>query len=233
MIENYIVNYPLYVFWGTLPSLIWLNFYLRKDSHPEPKPMVLKIFFFGMLITVPAIFLETVIFRRFGKLNFSSFTISILNIFLGVALVEEFLKFLVVKWRVFDNPELNEPVDTMLYMIISALGFAAGENLLIFFPLKSIFLSQIVGVSLIRFLGATFLHALSSAIVGFFIGLSFFRKKERIKLISFGLFLAILLHGLYNFSIMEIEGNLRILISFFLLLSSAIFVSFGFKKLKK
>ena len=195
--------------------------------------MVLKIFFFGMLITGPAIFLEMAIFEVFGKLNFSSFTILILNIFFGAALIEESLKFLVVKWQVFNNPELNEPVDTMLYMIISALGFAAGENLLILFPLKSTFLSQIVGVSLIRFLGATFLHALASAIVGFFIGLSFFRKKERVKLISFGLFLAILLHGLYNFSIMEMRGSLRVLIPFFLLLTSAIFVSFGFKRLKK
>ena len=227
------MTYLLYFIFALLPSIIWLLFYLRKDAHPESNRMILKIFFFGMLITGPAIFLEMAIFEVFGKLNFSSFTILILNIFFGAALIEESLKFLVVKWQVFNNPELNEPVDTMLYMIISALGFAAGENLLILFPLKSTFLSQIVGVSLIRFLGATFLHALASAIVGFFIGLSFFRKKERVKLISFGLFLAILLHGLYNFSIMEMRGSLRVLIPFFLLLTSAIFVSFGFKRLKK
>lgn len=230
---NYILNFPLYIFFGTLPSLIWLNFYLRRDVRPEPKPMILKIFFWGMLITLPAIFFETAIFEEFGKLNFSPLTISILNIFLGVALVEEFLKFLVVKEKVFNDPELNEPVDTMIYMIIAALGFAAGENLLILFPFRSTFLTKIVGVSLLRFLGATFLHALSSAIVGFFIGLSFFRKKERLKLISFGLSLAIILHGFYNFSIMRIEGNLKILIPATLLLISAIFVSYGFKKLKQ
>lgn len=230
---NYILNYPFYVIFGILPSLIWLIFYLRKDTYPEPKSMVLKIFFFGMLATLPAIFLEMAIFKGFGKLNFSPLTTLILNIFLGVALVEELLKFSVVKWRVFDHPELNEPVDAILYMIIAALGFAAGENLLILFPLKSTFWHQIIGVSIIRFIGATFLHALASGIAGFYIGLSFFRKEERIKLISFGLILAILLHGFYNFSIMELKGDWRVLIPVFLLLSSAIFVSLSFKKLKK
>jgi len=149
-----------------------------------------------------------------------------------VALVEEFLKFLVVKEKVLRNPEFDEPIDAMIYMIISALGFAAGENILILVPLKYTLFSEIFGVSLLRFLGATFLHALCAAIIGFFIGLSFFEEKRRGKLIFFGLTLAILLHGFYNFSIMKGEGSLKLLVPLLLLLIAAIFVSFGFKKLK-
>jgi len=230
---NYILNYPLYILFGTLPSLIWLNFYLRRDVRPEPKSMILKIFFFGMLVTLPAIFFETAIFKEFDKLNFSSSTIFILNTFFGVALVEEILKFLVVKEKVLIDPEFDEPVDAMIYMIVAALGFAAGENLLILFPLKSTFLKEIVGVSLIRFLGATFLHALASAIIGFFIGLSLRPRRKEWNLIFFGLFLAILLHGFYNFSIMRVGEGLKIFIPPTLLIISAIFVSFGFKRLKK
>jgi len=230
---NYFLNYPIYVFFGTLPSLIWLNFYLKRDVRPEPKLKVLKIFFFGILSTMPAIFFETAIFGLFSKLNFPSLTIFILNIFLGVALVEEILKFLVVKLEVLNDPDFDEPIDAMIYMIISALGFAASENILILFPLKSSFLSQILGISLLRFLGATFLHTLCTAITGFFIGLSFFEKKARRKLIYLGLTLAILLHGFYNFSIMKMGEGLKVLIPPTLLIISAIFVSFGFKRLKK
>lgn len=228
-----VLDLPIYIFFGILPSLIWLIFYLRKDVRPEPKSMILKIFFYGILITLPAIFLEIAIFEEIGKLNFSFQAISILNIFFGVALVEETLKFLVVKEKVFESPELDEPVDTMIYMIVAGLGFAAGENLLILFGLKSTIFGQLLEVSLLRFLGATFLHALSSAIVGFYIGLSFFRKKERLKLISFGLFLAICLHGFYNLSIIIGEGMFKILIPTVLLILAAFFVSFGFKKLKE
>ena len=229
---NEVLSYPLYIVFGTLPSLIWLNFYLRRDVKPEPKLMILKIFCYGMLATLPAIFFETAIFGELSKLNFSPTPVTILNIFLGVALVEEFLKFLVVKEKVLRNPEFDEPIDAMIYMIISALGFAAGENILILVPLKYTLFSEIFGVSLLRFLGATFLHALCAAIIGFFIGLSFFEEKRRGKLIFFGLTLAILLHGFYNFYIMKGEGSLKLLVPLLLLLIAAIFVSFGFKKLK-
>jgi len=241
---NEVLSYTLYIVFGILPSLIWLNFYLRRDVGPEPKLMILKIFCYGMLATIPAIFLETAIFGEFSKLNFSSSVIFILNIFLGVALVEESLKFLAVKFGVLKNPEFDEPVDAMIYMITAALGFAAVENVLILLNLKP--LSEIFGVSLFRFLGATFLHTLSSGICGFFIGLSFFDTPEgprqggaygagrrRWKLVSLGLVLAILLHGFYNFYIMKGEGSLKILIPFLLLTIAAIFVSFGFKKLRK
>jgi len=233
-----VFSYPIYIVFGILPSLIWLSFYLRRDVNPEPKLMILKIFCYGMLVTLPAIFLETAIFGEFSKLNFSSSVIFILDIFLGVALVEEFLKFLVVKEKVLRDPEFDEPIDAMIYMIIAALGFAAGENILILLPLHSLsgypaFFSEIFGVSLLRFLGATFLHALASAIIGFFIGLSLRPRRKEWSLIFFGLILAILLHGLYNFSIMKGEGSLKLLIPLLLLSIAAIFVSFGFKKLKK
>jgi len=228
---NEVLSYSIYIVFGILPSLIWLSFYLRRDVNPEPKLMILKIFFYGMLASLPAILFEKAIFGEFSKLNFSSLVIFILNIFLGVALIEEFLKFLVVKFGVLKDPEFDEPVDAMIYMITAALGFAAAENVLILFQLKP--LGEIFEVSLFRFLGATFLHALSSGICGFFIGLSFFNTKGRGKLVSIGLFLAILLHGFYNFYIMNGEGSLKLLIPFLLLLISAIFVSFGFKRLKK
>jgi len=228
---NYL-NYPIYIFFGLFPSLIWLNFYLRRDVRPEPKLMIVKVSFFGFLAILPAFFLETAIIREFGKLNLSPFLLSTLDIFFGVALVEEFLKFLVVKDKVLIDPEFDEPVDAMIYMISAALGFAAGENLLVLFPLKFSVLPQIFSISLLRFLGATFLHTLASGILGFFIGLSLRPRGKKWQLIFIGLALAILLHGFYNFSIMELEGNLKILIPSTLLIISAFFLSFSFKKIK-
>ncbi len=246
---NYILlNYSLYIFFGILPSLIWLQFYLRKDAKPEPKRMILKIFVYGMLLTIPAIFLEKAFFELKIS-NFSPFGVSVLNIFLGVALVEEYLKFLLIKSKILNDPEFDEPVDAMIYMIVAALGFAGAENLLVLFStgiqqsagggfllplLTPVFLKKIFEISLLRFLGATFLHALSSAIVGFFIGLSFFEKEKRGRLISIGMILAVLLHGFYNFSIIELRKGLEtLIIAFFLLVTAAMFVSFGFKRLKR
>ncbi len=228
------MSYPLYIFFGIIPSFIWLIFYLRKDVHPESNRQIIKIFFYGMLAALPAIFLEMGILGETKKLNLPSTFISILNIFIGVAFVEEFLKYLVVREKVFNSAELDEPIDVVLYMIIVALGFAASENILILFSLGPTFLfGEAFSISIFRFLGATFLHALSSGMLGYFLALSFYETRNRGKFLLLGLGIATLLHGLYNFSIIEIEGNLSFLIPTIILLSLAIFLTFGFKRLKK
>ena len=232
------MSYPLYILFGVLPSIIWLLFYLRKDVHPEPKLMVLKIFFYGMLVAIPAVFLEMGVFKGFAQLgkllSWSPFLITILNTFCGVALIEEVLKYLVVQSKVLKNPEFDEPIDAVLYMIIAALGFAALENILILFRLGPGFLiSRTIEVSAFRFLGATFLHALCSGTVGYFLALSFFEMKNRLIFLSLGLGISIILHGLYNFAILKIEGVLQFLIPIIILISLAAFLSFSFKKLKK
>jgi len=219
----------LYLF-GFLPSIIWLLFYLRKDTHPESNSMILKVFFLGMVFAFLAIILE-ILFR---KLNFKNLSYGfLLNIFIGGALIEEYVKYLTIKVSVFKNSELDEPVDLMLYMIISALGFAALENILKIVPFSHLEISDILGITIVRFISATFLHALCSGILGYFLALSFFDIKNRKKLLLIGFTGAVGLHGLYNLVIMRMEGFLKFYLVFLILIILAIFISLGFKKLKK
>ena len=233
------MSYFLLFIFALSPSIIWLLFFLRKDAHPESNKEIVKIFFYGMLAALPAILIELGIFGEISKVRlfFSQyFTFSIfsatLSIALSVALVEEFSKYLVVRGKVLNNPEFDEPTDAMLYMIVAALGFAAFENVLILLPLGSAFLIKGLTLSVLRFTSATFLHALCSGLVGYFIALSFFETKKRNRLILTGLGISILLHALYNFSIMTVEGNTRFIIPVIILISLALAVSLGFKKLK-
>ena len=48
----------LYVIFGILPSLVWLLYYLAKDMHPEPKKAILRVFLWGMVMTVPVLFVQ-------------------------------------------------------------------------------------------------------------------------------------------------------------------------------
>lgn len=227
------MNYPFYIFLGTLPSIIWLFFYLQKDRKPEPKSMVIKVFFYGMLAALPAVFIEKGISIELQKLSLSSSLMLFLNTFLGIAPIEEGLKYLVVRGKVLKSKEFDEPIDAMLYMIIAALGFAAFENILILFQItKSLPLSQALFILILRFWGATLLHALCSAVVGFYLALSFLKyQREKLRLITLSLIMAICLHGLYNFFIMK--GGIGFFIPIAVLISSAIFVSLGFKRLEK
>lgn len=230
------MNYPIFLFFGLAPSLIWLSFYLRKDVHPESNSQIIKVFIYGMLIALPTALIEfgaTQGFKMLEVFNLPSILIIVLSIFIGAAFVEEFLKYWVVKESILKNPEFDEPLDAMLYMIIVALGFAALENILfITSPDGYFILKDVLTLSVFRFLGATFLHTLCSGLVGFFIALSCLNPKNRIKLTSIGLVMATILHGLYNFSIIKIEERYKFVLPVLLLAGLAVFISFGFKKLR-
>jgi len=214
--------YILYLF-GFLPSIIWLLFYLRKDVHPESNEQILKVFFYGIIVAFCAILVE-IMFKKILPPR------SVLYIFIGGAFVEEYLKYLVVKFEILRNPELDEPFDIMLYMIIAALGFAALENILIlckYHPFLE--LSTTLNITTWRFLTATFLHTLSSGILGYFLALSFLNLKNQKKLFLIGLFLASTLHGFYNLFI--IRGSIWILI--LILPITALLILICCKKLKR
>lgn len=234
------MDYLIYIFFALAPSVIWLLFFLGKDSHPESKRMILRIFFWGMLAGIPAILLEVGIFKIIGQLNFSPLLILALYMFIGVALVEELLKYLVVKGEVLKNSEFDEPTDAIIYMITAAMGFAAIENLLFLWQVEksltfSTYFLNALALSSFRFLGATFLHALTSGIIGYFLALSLFKTKRRFQLLTIGFLTAVSLHGLYNFSIISIEGGWfeKLIIPAIILIGSASFLFLGFRKVKK
>lgn len=255
------MNYLIYIIFGLAPSVIWLLFYLRKDIHPESNRMILKIFTYGLAATIPASLAEMGIFFTITKgggnlsnWNFGSPLMFLLYGFLGVALVEEVIKYVIVREKVLKHPEFDEPVDVMLYMIIVALGFAALENIFYLLPAdgQQPILLETIFTSLFRFIGATFLHSLCSATLGYFLALSFCRAKGKTRIIALGLGLATVLHGLFNFFIIKLGESLSLekatggLVitdqsSFVLSLTSliallaglAVFVLWGFRRLKK
>jgi len=196
--------------------------------------MILKIFFYGMLATIPTALIELGFFKEVGDFHLHPLLFAILYAFLGIGFVEEILKYLVVKKTVLNHHEFDEPVDAMLYMIIAALGFAALENLLILLPMNAHFqFFEVAFVSIFRFVGATFLHALCSGLIGYYLALSLFQTKHGLKLIIKGMVIATLLHGLYDFSIMKVEGGAKFILPVMILMGLIIFVTMGFRKVKK
>jgi RsiW-degrading membrane proteinase PrsW (M82 family) len=228
----------IYVLFGILPSLVWLYYYLRKDLHPEPKRMILNVFLWGALITLPVFFVQIGLTDLLAKVNLSPLPKALIYWFLIIAFSEEFFKYLVIKIKVINSPHLDEPIDIMLYMVIAALGFAALENVLyLFAPIGVTSFNELISrtllVSFFRFIGATFLHTLCSAVIGYSLAISFCEVKRKHIIITCGIISALLLHGLYDFSIMTLDGYLKIIIPVIIILTLAFLVFWGFESLKK
>lgn len=239
-------NLPLYFFYallGVLPSAIWLLFYLRQDSRPEPNRLVLKVFFLGGLMGPLAILFQFLAMRLCQPASFWSdfFTginknsnLFFVNIILFAPLVEEYLKYLVVKWQILKNPAFDEPLDAMLYLIISALGFAAVENLLNIFMLGNLTPQTAISQSAARFLSATLLHTLSSGILGYFLARSLLNLKKRKEILAGGFLLAAAFHGFYNYLAWLLNSNKFFVFAMALLLIlGAVIISWQFYLLKK
>jgi|SRR3989344_577239 len=235
---------PLYILFGILPSLIWLFYYLKKDLHPEPKRIIMKVFLYGVFITLPVFILQIGLNEVVKLLEnipwIASFPVilAVFKWFVVIALTEELFKYIVVKLAVLKSGDLDEPLDIMLYMVVAALGFAALENVLyLFSPIDTISFSAIlkttVTISFIRFIGATFLHTLCSGLVGYFAALSSLKNHGSIRFTILGLILATLLHGLYNFSIITLSAPFNFLVPILVITGLAAFIFYDFDEIKK
>ncbi len=189
---------------GLVPALIWLWFWLKEDTHPEPAKMITLSFLGGMLAVLFVLPVQQFIFRFIPDPNTLSYILW--------AAIEEVSKFLLVYIIALRSKTLvDEPVDDMIYLIISALGFVTLENtLFLVSPFHSgDFIGAIITGNL-RFVGASLMHVISSGVVGICLSLSFYGTwLKKVIYICIGLILAITLHTIFNlFIISELEGNM-------------------------
>lgn len=183
---------------GVLPALLWLWFWLREDNlHPEPRSRISKTFLAGMLSVIIVLPIQMLIADHTSKGSSEQYLLW--------AFTEEFLKFSAAFIVALSTDIIDEPIDTIIYMITAALGFAALENAL--FVLKPIMDGNIVSTIVttnLRFIGASLLHIVSSASIGLCIALAFYENSKIKHLAVFtGLILATALHTLFNLFIIE------------------------------
>lgn len=193
-------NFAIAFLGGLIPALFWLWFWLREDrDRPEPYKLIALAFIGGMMVVPLALPLQ----------KFAMETYSGNNVILVWVIIEEVLKFAAALIVILWNKEVDEPIDTIIYMITIALGFSALENaLFIFNPISSGDLASGVLTEFFRFLGATLLHVLASGTVGAFLALAFFKGTiQKLVYGTLGLFVAITLHALFNFFIMDASGE--------------------------
>jgi RsiW-degrading membrane proteinase PrsW (M82 family) len=182
---------------GILPALAWLWFWRREDSaHPEPRRLIALAFLAGMTAVAVVIPLE-----KYA----ATFMASSLATVTAWPAIEEIVKYLAAYFTVLRRREDDEPIDPVIYMVAVALGFAAAENaLFLLSPISGDTIVQTVITGNLRFVGATLLHVLSSAVIGVAIGLSFYQSRT-VKLLcaTAGVILACVLHATFNFLILN------------------------------
>ncbi|NRD80595.1 intramembrane metalloprotease PrsW [Bacillus sp. BRMEA1] len=191
---------------GIAPGLALLSyFYLKDEYEPEPISFVFRTFLYGALLVFPIMFFQHIMeIEHFVKSG-------LLDAFLNTSLLEEFFKWFILFYVVYQHVEFDEPFDGIVYAVSVSLGFATVEN--IFY-----LIANGIEHAITRALLPVSSHALFGVIMGFYLGKAKFSEGNKFKWIFLSLFVPFILHGFYDYILISQENWLVIIFPFMIFL---------------
>ena len=165
----------------------------------------------GVLAALPAYYIEQWAHTAF-ETDLTSWWQALIFAFMTVALIEEFLKSLMLWMSNYVVP-IDEPMDLLAISLLIAMGFAGVENILYSY-------SKGWEIALFRSLTAVPAHACFALLLAYFVSMEFPTRKQ-IMPYAQGLLLAWVLHGLYDFFIIQEMSDPLMLLALVVLLISA------------
>lgn len=207
------------------PIIVILILILKMDRYSsEPKSVLLKAYFLGILTVMPALILEKflLLFLKMG-ISTESIWFAFIDAFVVAGLIEEGMKFVIIYVFLLKHKEFNEMIDGIVYAVLISLGFATIENLMYS-------LTGGMEVAVARAVTSVPAHIVFGILMGYYLGVGkFITPTINRKLLLIGFILPVLLHGFYDF-ILTARIKILILI-FFPYLSFLIF--YVYKKTKR
>lgn len=208
-----------------------IGYYLyKKDKNKEPKSLLIKLFLGGISSCISVIFISVILnlFPVFGN-EFSdlNFIEKFINVFIGVALVEELCKWLIVYGIGYNSKEFDEFYDIILYSCFVSLGFACFENILYV-------LEGGIYIGILRSIIAVPGHVWDALFLGEYLGFAKIcnlneKKDLERKNIILSILIPMLLHGIYDFCLLY-ENTLSVIVFFIFVV---IMYIISIKKIKK
>ena len=168
--------------------------YFKDKYEKEPIRLLVISFILGVLSVIPTLLLSELGTYFFGfEPTSSNLVFSLISCVIGIGLVEEFSKFIFVRYYAYKKDDFNEPFDGIVYCVIVSMGFATIENILYV-------AASGASTGWLRMFTAVPMHAVFAIVMGYYLGV---QKSFGVKTAALqGLLLASLLHGVYDFVLM-------------------------------
>lgn len=216
---------------SVLPVVLIGLFVYKKDRQKEPAKLLVKLFLGGMgscFLVLIASLISGLIFPIFSAdaktLNLVEL---IIYVFIGIALVEEFCKWIMAYKIAYNDKDFDELYDAILYCVFVALGFACFENLMYVYDGG-------IGTGLIRAILAVPGHACNGMFMGYYFGLSKLgalnnRNDIKTKNLVLSILIPTITHGIYDYCLFT-QRILFIILFFIFVICMYVYV---LKKIKK
>lgn len=216
---------------SVLPVIILAFYIYNKDKDKEPIGLLIKLFVGGVGSLFLTLIITLILSLFFPDIIADTASLSFVDlffhVFFGVALVEEFSKWLVLYHTSYSHYEFDQVFDMIVYSAFVALGFACFENILYVYE-------NGVGTAIIRGLLAVPGHFCDGIFMGYYLSMAKvadinhnYSSMQKYKFLS--LLVPVMLHGVYDFCLFT--GNIGFIIIFFVFIISLYIKSF--RKIKK
>ena len=187
---------PLLLIAAILPGfLICLLIYFLDKYEKEDYLPLLITFVLGMLSALTAVWIQMKASDT-GIDQSDNLGLLLIYVFIVVAFSEELVKLATLLVFPYHRPFFNEPFDGIVYAVVVGMGFATVENIIYAYQFG-------IDTVLVRAFTAVPAHAVFGIIMGYFIGLSKFNTAKKWQLMALGFAIAVGIHGLYDFFIVQ------------------------------
>ncbi|WP_456459755.1 PrsW family intramembrane metalloprotease [Reichenbachiella sp.] len=177
--------------------VVW-SYYIRQLDffNKEKIKTTILVLCLGMCFSFLAFPLSDIVHYTL-RIEYSENTLYNLFVycFVGIGIIEEFIKLIPVLIIIYFTKEIDEPIDLIYYASMSALGFAFIENLIYFRDLSG---TIVIGRGLTSAVG----HMIDSSFVIYGFILYKFNNKSKVFIIYYFLFGAFV-HALYDYFLFE------------------------------
>lgn len=188
---------------AVLPAFLLMVYVYKRDKvEKEPIKLLVLLAAMGAVSAIPILITEFASeFLLRHLLSSESTFYTVVEIFIGVALVEEGFKFLFLKKFTWKNKAFNYTFDGIVYAVFISLGFAAVENFIYLFNFS---ISTTIGRALLSipahmtfavFMGYYYSRAKKASID------EYPEKSFQYKLLA--IIIPTLLHGFYDYCIIS------------------------------
>ena len=190
---------------SVIPVLLLAIFVYSKDTVKEPKPLLFTLFAAGFLAAIIVLGINIVLsviipdFFITDNITKVSFYKLFSMVFIEIAFVEEFCKWLMIRLVGYNNKRNDQSYDIIVYSVFVALGFALIENIFYLAPGN-------ISLGIYRAIFSIPSHASFGVFMGSFLGLAKSYEQKDKALSKVYMFYAILvptlLHTTYNFCLL-------------------------------
>lgn len=199
-----------------VPAFIYASIaYWLDRFEKEPRRLLFGAFLWGAFVATLGAIVWTGLAQASLAVFIGEFSAEVASTTILAPLVEESLKGIAVVIIMFAFPEeFDSRLDGMLYAAITALGFAATENLLYlyFFGYETQGLSGLVTLFVLRVMLGGWNHAVYTAWIGLGLAMSRLHPNRIVRIIApfAGWLLAVCLHALHNTMAVFLAGTFDI-----------------------